>query len=58
METEPGDLAEISRLVEAGALTPVVDRIYAFGQVVEAHRYVDSGQKRGSVVVTITPDEE
>jgi NADPH:quinone reductase-like Zn-dependent oxidoreductase len=34
-----------------GTYRAVVDRYYGFDQIVEAHRYVDTGRKRGSVVV-------
>jgi len=40
-------------LVEAGHITPVVDRCYPFEQIVEAHRYVGAGHKRGGVAVTV-----
>ncbi|MGW9166960.1 NAD(P)-dependent alcohol dehydrogenase [Agromyces sp. NPDC055658] len=38
-------------LAETGALRPVIDRTYALDEIVEAHRYVDGGHKRGSVVL-------
>lgn len=47
------DLRRLLALAESGALTPVVDRIYPLDRIVEAHRYVDSGRKRGSVVITV-----
>lgn len=47
------DLRRLLALAESGALAPVVDRIYPLDRIVEAHRYVDSGRKRGSVVVTV-----
>jgi NADPH:quinone reductase-like Zn-dependent oxidoreductase len=46
------DLAELARLAEAGVLKPVIDRRYTLNQIVEAHRYVDTARKRGSLVVT------
>ncbi|MDY0910964.1 NAD(P)-dependent alcohol dehydrogenase [Microbacterium sp. CFBP9034] len=48
--------AVIQRLValaEAGAVRPVVDRTFALDDIVAAHRYVDTGRKRGAVVVRI-----
>lgn len=47
------DLIVIKDLVEAGHLKPVIDRSYPMTEIVEAHRYVDSGRKRGNVVITI-----
>lgn len=47
------DLKLVEDLVEARVLKPVVDRVYGLEEIVEAHRYVDSGRKRGSVVVTV-----
>ena len=47
------DLALVAGLVDAGAYRPVIDRIYAIDEVVEATRYVESGQKTGNVVLRI-----
>lgn len=44
-------VARIVELAEAGTLRPVVDRVYDLDDVVEAHRYVDTGHKRGAVVL-------
>ena len=51
------DLRLLATLAESGAYRPVIDRRYPFEQIVEAHRYVDSGRKRGSVVVTLAPPQ-
>lgn len=47
------DLRFLAGLAEAGEFRPVIDRRYRFDQIVEAHTYVDSGRKRGNVVVTL-----
>ena len=49
------DLVLIGRLVEAGELTPVVDRVYPLEQAAEAHRYAESGARTGSVVIAVSP---
>jgi NADPH:quinone reductase-like Zn-dependent oxidoreductase len=46
------DLRTLASLAGAGALKVVIDRRYPFEQVVEAHRYLDTGRKRGSLVLT------
>jgi NADPH2:quinone reductase len=46
-------LPQVARLVSRGALRPVIDRTYSLSNIVEAHRYVDTGHKRGNVVVTV-----
>lgn len=44
-------LGIVTDLLEQGVLRPVIDRRYDLGQIVEAHRYVDTGRKRGNVVI-------
>jgi NADPH:quinone reductase-like Zn-dependent oxidoreductase len=41
--------------IASGRFRPVVDRRYPFGQIVEAYRYVETGQKVGNVVITVMP---
>lgn len=46
-------LLRIKELVEKGLVVPVNDRVYSFGEMIEAHRYVEQGHKKGNVAVTV-----
>ncbi len=47
------DVQQLAELARSGALRPVIDRRYDFAELPEAHAYVATGRKRGSVVVTL-----
>jgi len=50
------DLRFLAKLAQAGEFRPVIDRRYPFEHIAEAHRYVDTGRKKGNVIITLEHD--
>ncbi|MDP9178403.1 MAG: NAD(P)-dependent alcohol dehydrogenase [Gemmatimonadota bacterium] len=52
------DMTTLSDLMQAGKVTPVIDRRYALSEVADAIRYLEEGHARGKVVITVAHNEE
>ena len=51
--TNSADLAVLAELIDAGKVTPVIDRTYPLSDASGAFRYLDEGHARGKVVITV-----
>ena len=53
MRAEGKQLGEITKLIEAGVIKPVIDKVFSFEQTNEALAYVETGRSKGKVVIKV-----
>ncbi len=52
-ESDGAQLAHVAGVIEAGKVKPVIDRVFAFDEAVEALQYLEAGRAKGKVVVAV-----
>ncbi len=52
-ESNAADHATLAAMIESGDITPVIDRVYPFGEATDALRYVEDGHPKGKVVLSV-----
>lgn len=53
---QESELIEITELLEAGKIHPVIDRTFTIEEIPDAHRYIDSGKRKGNTVIVMDAD--
>jgi len=53
MKANGSQLKEITALINAGAIAPVIDQVFPFESIKEAMAYVESGRAKGKVVIKV-----
>jgi NADPH:quinone reductase-like Zn-dependent oxidoreductase len=53
MHPDGAQLTELCAMVDAGHLTPVIDRTFPFAQIDDAMAYLETGRAKGKVIVTL-----
>lgn len=59
LPTDPrGSVLFVGKLIDEGKFKAVIDRRYPLEEIVEAYKYVETGQKTGNVVITVAHDDK